>query len=93
MEITNSNSSSSILCLSVAAEMCVNFIATVWFPRVYNFQFSYLWKMCSVTSWFPRINLSAATHLPIHFIEITYMSHYLSQTRTWQSTRTDQQES
>jgi hypothetical protein len=88
IEITNTNSSSSILCLSVTAETCVNFIATVWFSRVYNFQFSYPWKMCSVTGWFPRINLSTATHLSIRFLETTYMSHYLSQTRWWQSTRT-----
>jgi hypothetical protein len=30
-EITISNSSSIFLCLSVAAETCVNFVATVWF--------------------------------------------------------------
>jgi hypothetical protein len=63
IEITISNSFCIILCLSVAAETCVNFVATVWFSRVYNFQFSYSWKTCSVTSWFPRINLSAATRL------------------------------
>jgi hypothetical protein len=33
----------------------------VWFSWVYNFQFLHPWKMCSVTSWFPRINLSVAT--------------------------------
>jgi hypothetical protein len=60
----------------------VNFVATVWFSRVYNFQFSYRWKTRSVTRWFPRINLSAATHLPIRFLETAYMSQYLRVQRT-----------
>jgi hypothetical protein len=30
-------------------EPCVNSVATLWFPSVYNFQFSYPWKPCSVT--------------------------------------------
>jgi hypothetical protein len=42
IEITISNSS-IILCLSVAVETCINFVATFWFSRVYNFQFSCPW--------------------------------------------------
>jgi hypothetical protein len=81
IENTISNSSSIILCLSVAAETGVNFVTTVYFSRVYNFQFSYRWKTCSITSWFPRINPSAATHLPIHFLETAHMSQYAD--RLW----------
>jgi hypothetical protein len=44
IEITISNSSSIILCLSVAVGTCVNFTATVWFLWVYDFQLSYPWK-------------------------------------------------
>jgi hypothetical protein len=35
MEITTSNRSSVILSLSVAVEMCVSFVATLWFLQVY----------------------------------------------------------
>jgi hypothetical protein len=69
IQVTTPNSSSIILCLSVVAETCVNFVAAVWFSRVYNFPFSYPWKTCFVTSWFPRINLSATTYLSIRFLE------------------------
>jgi hypothetical protein len=70
------NSSSIILCVSDAQETCVYFVATIWFPSVHNFQFSYPWKTCSVTSWCPRINFSAATYLPIRFLETADMSQY-----------------
>jgi hypothetical protein len=46
------------------------------FLSVYNFHFPYPWKPCSVTSWFPRINLSVATCLPIRFLETAQMSQY-----------------
>jgi hypothetical protein len=52
----------------------VHFIATVWLSRVYKFQFSYPWKTCFVTSWFPRIYLSAVTHLSVRFLEMAHMS-------------------
>jgi hypothetical protein len=55
---------------------CVNSKATSWFLSVCNFQFSYPWKPCSVTSWFPRINLSVVTYLPIRFLETAHMSQY-----------------
>jgi hypothetical protein len=66
---TISNSSSTILCLSVATQISVNVAATVWFSQPYNFQFSYPRKPCSVTSCFPRINLPVAMFLPIRFLE------------------------
>jgi hypothetical protein len=47
----SSNSFSIILCLSIAAETCVSFVATVWFSSVYNFAVSYPLKTCSVTNW------------------------------------------
>jgi hypothetical protein len=59
-------------------EPCVNSVATLWFPNVYNFQFPYLWKPCSVNSRFPRINLSMATCLPIRFLETAHMSQHYS---------------
>lgn len=65
------------MCLSVAEETCVNFIATVWFSRVYKFQFSYLWKTCSIIIWFPRIKLCAEMYLPIRFIETAHVSQYI----------------
>jgi hypothetical protein len=74
IEITISNSSSIILCLSIAAETCVNFVATVWFPNVYNFWFSYPWKTCSVTSRFPRSSFSAATYLSVRFLEMAHVT-------------------
>jgi hypothetical protein len=76
IEVTISNRSSIILCLSVVAETCVKFVAMFWVPRVYSFQFSYLWKRSSATGWFPRISLSAAKHLPIRFLETAHMSQY-----------------
>jgi hypothetical protein len=33
IQITTSNSSPIVLCLSVAAETCVNFVANLWFPQ------------------------------------------------------------
>jgi hypothetical protein len=42
IEITTSNCSSIILCLSVLMGTCVNFFPKVWFSWVYNFQFSLL---------------------------------------------------
>jgi hypothetical protein len=73
IEVTISNSSYIILCLSVAAETCVNFVATVWFFT--SLQFSVFISVENVfrNRWFPRINLSAATHLPIRFLETTRM--------------------
>jgi hypothetical protein len=35
LDITTSNSSSIIPCPSVAAETCINFVATLWFPQAY----------------------------------------------------------
>jgi hypothetical protein len=35
IQMTTSNSSLIIPCLSVAAETCVNSVATVWFPQAY----------------------------------------------------------
>jgi hypothetical protein len=61
--------SSVLLCLFVSAETCVNSVATVLFPSVYNFSLSYPWKTCSVTSSFARISLSATPYLPIRFLE------------------------
>jgi hypothetical protein len=46
------------------------------FLSVYNFQFPYPWKLCSVISWFPRINLFVATYLPIRFLETAHMSQW-----------------
>jgi hypothetical protein len=66
-----------LFCVYALLRKRVNFVATIWFSRVY-FQFSYPWKTCSVTSWFPRINLFAATHLPIRFLETAYMSKCIS---------------
>jgi hypothetical protein len=37
IEIIISNNSSIIICLSVPAETCVYFIATLWFPQAYSF--------------------------------------------------------
>jgi hypothetical protein len=53
---------------ALSRKPCFNSEATVWFLSVYNFQFSYPWKPCSVISWFPRISLSVATYLSIRFL-------------------------
>jgi hypothetical protein len=55
-----------------------SFEAMVSFLSVYKFQSPYPRKPCSVSSWFPRINLSVATYLPIRFLETAHMSHYHS---------------
>jgi hypothetical protein len=47
------------------------------FLSVYNFQCPYPWKACFEISWFPGINLSVATCLPIRFLETAYMSQYV----------------
>jgi hypothetical protein len=48
------------------------------FLSAYNFQCPYLWKPCFIISWFPRINLSVATCLPIRFLETANMSQYIT---------------
>jgi hypothetical protein len=77
-QITTANSSSVILFIRCHGNSRFSLVATVWSSRPYNFQFSYSWKICSVTSWLPRINLSAATYLPIRFLETAHMSQYIS---------------
>jgi hypothetical protein len=61
---------------ALSRKPCCNSEVTVWFLSVYNFQFSYPGKPCSVNSWFPRINLSMATYLPIRFLETAHISQY-----------------
>jgi hypothetical protein len=46
------------------------------FLSVYNFRCPYPWKPCFLISWFPWINLSVATGLPIRFPETAHMSQY-----------------
>jgi hypothetical protein len=52
-------------------ETCVTFTATLWFPKVYNFHFSYPWtRLFNTQQWFVSKNhISVATCLPIRFLE------------------------
>jgi hypothetical protein len=46
------------------------------FLSVSNFQIPYPWKQCFVISWFPGINLSKATCLPIRFLQMAHMPQH-----------------
>jgi hypothetical protein len=74
IEITMSYSSSVLLC-------CYGNYVLIpkqrfGFPSVYNFQFPYPWKPSFVIRWFPGINLSVATYLPVRFLETAHTSQY-----------------
>jgi hypothetical protein len=55
-----------------------NFAATLWFSKVYNLKFSYPWKPLSNTQrQFSKNRISAATYLPIHFLETPTCHTYI----------------
>jgi hypothetical protein len=61
---------------STSMETRVTCAATLWFPKVYNFHFSYPWtRLVNTQQWFVSENrISAETCLPIRFLGTAYMS-------------------
>jgi hypothetical protein len=74
-EITASMCCSLLFVNALSRKPCIYSKATVAFLCVYNFQFPYPRKPCSVTSWFPRI-ISVATYLLIRVLERAHISRY-----------------
>jgi hypothetical protein len=77
IQITISKISSIIVCLFVSAETFIDSAATVWFPQVYTFSYSYpSTRLLNTQQWLVSTNrISVATCLPFRFLETsTYHS-------------------